>query len=128
MGKSLAEPSPTSGSLHGHLLCLHYFMFLSTNFLIGGTLSIDACSYRWERISSVLFPNKYLLNMPHEYYITCGCCGCTRNCGCCQWMYCVLNIASVPIIAKTLRNYFVFSLSIAETHLLYSQDLTWCSS
>ena len=124
MGKSLVEPSPTLGLLHGHLLCLHYFMFLSTNLLIGSTVSIDVCSCRLERISSVLFPNKYLLNMPHEYYITCGCSGCPGNPGCCsmdilctEYCKCANNCKN---IAKL--NYFVFSLFIAETHLV--QDLT----
>ena len=82
MGNSLSELPPPSSSLHGHLLRLHYLISLSTSLLIGNTMSIDACSYGWERTGSVLFPSKYLLNMPHEYYITCGRSGCTRNCGC----------------------------------------------
>ena len=81
MGKSLAELPPILSSLHGHLLLSPYFIFLSTSLLIGNTVSIDACSYGWEWMGSVFFPSKYL-NMPHEYYITCGCIGCTRNCGC----------------------------------------------
>ena len=124
MGKSLAEPSPTSGLLHGHLLCLHYFMFLSTNFLIGSTVSIDVCPCRWERISSVLFPNKYLLNMPHGYYITRGCSGRSGNCGCCSMYVLCTEYCKRGNNCKNITkwNYFVFSLFMAETHLV--QDLT----
>ena len=45
-----------------------------------------------------------------------------------QWMYHVLNTASVAIIAKTFHNYFSFSLFIAEAHLVPSQDLIWSFS
>ena len=45
-----------------------------------------------------------------------------------QWMYHVMNIASVAIIAKVFHNYFVFSLFIAEAHLVPSQDLQWSFS
>ena len=45
-----------------------------------------------------------------------------------QWMYHVMNIASVAIIAKIFHNYFVFSLFIAEAHLVPSQDLQWSFS
>ena len=110
MGKSLTKSSSTSGSLHCRPLRLHYFMFLSNNLLIGSNLLIDACSYRWEQISSVLFLNKYLLSMPHEYY----CSGCNRNCSCCLMdvlctEYCNDSVSSnckksVAIIAKTFHN------------------------
>ena len=45
-------------------------------------MSIDVCLYGWVRIGSVLFPSKHLLDMPYEYYITCGCVGSTRHCSC----------------------------------------------
>ena len=124
MGNSLAQPFATSGLLHGHLLCLHYFMVLSTNFLVGNTVLIDVCSCRWEQISSDLFPNKYLLSMQHESYITCGCIGRSVNCGycsifvlCTEYCKCGNNCKNITKI-----NYFVFSSFIGETHLV--QDLT----
>ena len=45
-----------------------------------------------------------------------------------QWMYRVLNIVSVAIIAKTFHKYFVFPLFITEAHLVPSQDLISSSS
>ena len=82
MGKPLAELPPTSSCLHGHLLRSHYFIRLSTNLLIRNNVSIEPSFYGWSRTGSVLFPDKHLSNMPHEYYVTCGCSGCTRNCSC----------------------------------------------
>ena len=82
MGKSLAELPPTSNSLRGHLLRCHYVIRLSKNLLIGSHSFIDATKYGWERVGSVLFPDKSLSKMPREYSITCGCKACTRNCVC----------------------------------------------
>ena len=104
MGKSLTELPPTSSSLHGKLLCSHYFIFLSINLLIGNIVSIDACLNGWEQTGFVLLPSKHLLNMPYGYYITCGCSGCTRNHGC----------RSIDVLCTAFHNYFIVSMFISS--------------
>ena len=79
-----AMGKPLLNYLHHRVVCVVTSIVtqLSANLLMGTDVSIDATSYGWERIGSVLFPDKCLSNMPHEYYVTCGCSGCTINCGC----------------------------------------------
>ena len=63
-------------------------------------------------------------NLPHEYCITCGCIGRSGNCGCCSMYVLYTEYCKCGNNCKNITklNYFVFSLFIAETHLV--QDLT----
>ena len=82
LGKSLAELPPSSSCINGHLLRCHNFVRLLANLLTGRGTAMEVTSYGWQRIESVLYPDKCLLFMPREYHTTCKCSACTRNCGC----------------------------------------------
>ena len=82
MGKSLSELPPTSSCIHGHLRRCHYVVRLSTNLLIGREIIMDPTRYGWKRIGDVLFANKSFVLIPKEYFITCSCKACTKNCAC----------------------------------------------
>ena len=81
-GKSLHQLPPTSESINGHLLRSHYMVQLCTNLIDYRQFLLNPRDYGWKQEGSVLFPGKCLKLMPDEYYTTCSCVACARNCGC----------------------------------------------
>ena len=75
---------PSSECLLGHLRRCHYFIRLCITLLKPDLLCRKPTSFGWMCQGSTLYPVKYFLQMPTDYFITCGCTACTRKC---SWRY-----------------------------------------
>ena len=64
---------PTSRMLHGNLLRCHYFVRTCQNLLSDSATNLLPERYGWCMVNSVLMPDKFLLPLPEEYTVTCGC-------------------------------------------------------
>ena len=80
--RSLTELPPTSDCLQGHLLRCHYVIRLCTTLLESDKFTIQPISFGWIKKGSVLCADKCFSSMPADYFVTCGCSTCVRNCRC----------------------------------------------
>ena len=85
--KGLSELSPTSYSLHRHLLRSHYFvtfcLTLEQSLLYHNKSIHSPLNFGSKSVNGILLPNKYLRIMPTQYVTRCSCKkGCTKICGC----------------------------------------------
>ena len=99
--KSLAELPPSSSCINGHLLRCHYFVRLLANLLIGRGTTIEVISYGWQRIESVLYPDKCQKSITPRVNVALA----QEIVFVDRCKYYVLNIVNVVIIVKTIHDH-----------------------
>ena len=80
--KQIADLSPTSVSIRGHLKRCYYVTYMCINLLKSREL-LDPLSYGWHVFDGGFYPDQQIVTLPVEYTILCNCATkCTGRCRC----------------------------------------------